>query len=63
MIQKYDFLVIGGGIAGMCYALSVANSGKGKVALVCKTTLDEANTAQKHRAVWAAGYQPCCRQF
>ena len=35
MIQKYDFLVIGGGIAGMCYALSVANSGKGKVALVC----------------------------
>lgn len=30
----------------MSYALKVANSGKGKVALVCKTTLDEANTAK-----------------
>lgn len=46
MVQEYDFLIIGGGIAGMSYALSVANSGKGKVALVCKTTLDEANTAK-----------------
>ena len=53
MIQKYDFLVIGGGIAGMCYALSVANSGKGKVALVCKTTLDEANTAKAQGGVAA----------
>ena len=42
MIQRYDFLVIGSGIAGMSYALKVAH--KGKVALVCKTTLDEANT-------------------
>ena len=46
MVHEYDFLIIGGGIAGMSYALSVANSGKGKVALVCKTTLDEANTAK-----------------
>ena len=30
----------------MSYALKVARSGKGKVALVCKTTLDEANTAK-----------------
>jgi L-aspartate oxidase len=30
----------------MCYALKVARSGKGKVAIVCKTTLDEANTAK-----------------
>ena len=43
MIYKYDYLVIGSGIAGMSFALKVANSGK--VALVCKTTLDEANTA------------------
>lgn len=42
MIRKFDFLVIGSGIAGMSYALKVAH--KGKVALVCKTTLDEANT-------------------
>ena len=41
MIRKFDFLIIGGGVAGMSYALKVANSGKGKVALVCKTTLDE----------------------
>ena len=46
MICKYDFLIIGGGVAGMSYALKVSKSGKGKVALVCKTTLDEANTAK-----------------
>ena len=46
MIYKSDFLVIGGGVAGMTFALKVANSGKGKVILVCKTTLDEANTAK-----------------
>ena len=43
MTRKYDYLVIGSGIAGMSFALKVA--GKGRVALVCKTTLDEANTA------------------
>lgn len=42
MQQKFDFLVIGSGIAGMSFALKVAN--KGKVALICKTTLEEANT-------------------
>lgn len=43
MTYKYDYLVIGSGIAGMSFALKVAHTGK--VALVCKTTLDEANTA------------------
>lgn len=43
MIYKYDYLVIGSGIAGMSFALKVAKTGK--VALVCKSTLDEANTA------------------
>lgn len=43
MTYKYDFLVIGSGIAGMSFALKVAQ--KGRVALVCKTTIDEANTA------------------
>ena len=42
MTRRYDFLVIGSGIAGMSYALKVADHGK--VALVCKTTLEEANT-------------------
>ena len=42
MVKKFDFLVIGSGIAGMSFALKVAD--KGKVALVCKTTLEDANT-------------------
>ena len=43
MIRKFDFLIVGSGIAGMSFALKVANNGK--VAILCKTTLDEANTA------------------
>lgn len=42
MVKKFDFLVIGSGIAGMSFALKVAH--KGKVALICKTNLEEANT-------------------
>jgi L-aspartate oxidase len=42
MVQRFDFLVIGSGIAGMSFALKVAN--RGKVALVCKSGLEEANT-------------------
>ncbi len=43
MTYKYDYLVIGSGIAGMSFALKVADNAK--VAIVCKSTLDEANTA------------------
>lgn len=43
-VKKYDFLVIGSGIAGMSFALKTAATGA-RVALVCKTTLEEANTA------------------
>ena len=42
MVRNFDFLVIGSGIAGMSYALKVAH--KGKVALICKAGLEEANT-------------------
>jgi len=42
MTRKYDFLVIGSGIAGMSFALKVA--GKGSVALICKSNLEDANT-------------------
>ena len=42
MVQQFDFLVIGSGIAGMSLALKVAD--KGKVAIICKTELEEANT-------------------
>ena len=43
MRREYDYLVIGSGIAGMSFALKVAGP-SARVALVCKTTLEEANT-------------------
>lgn len=42
MVYEYDYLVIGSGLAGMSFALKVADNAK--VALVCKTNLEEANT-------------------
>ena len=51
MIRKFDFLVIGSGVAGMSYALQVAESGRGRVALVCKTNIEEANTAKAQGGV------------
>lgn len=42
MVYKYDFLVIGSGIAGMSYALKVAKHGR--VAIAAKNTLEDANT-------------------
>ncbi len=46
MTRKYDFLIIGGGVAGMSFALKIAKTQKYKIALCCKTTLDEANTTK-----------------
>ena len=46
MVKKYDILIIGGGVAGMSFALKIARTQKYKIALCCKTTLDEANTAK-----------------
>ena len=55
MVYKYDFLIIGAGVAGMSYALKVARGLKAKepnaknehprICMICKTTLDEANTS------------------
>lgn len=42
MTHKYDFLIIGSGIAGLSYALKVANHGK--VAVISKTSLEDGNT-------------------
>ena len=42
MTYEYDFLVVGSGIAGMSFALKVAE--KGRVAVICKTGIEEANT-------------------
>lgn len=46
MVRKFDFLIIGSGVAGMSYALKVARANKGKIAILCKTTIEEANTAK-----------------
>lgn len=43
MTYRYDYLVIGSGIAGMSFALKAARRGY-KVAVICKSTLEEANT-------------------
>jgi L-aspartate oxidase len=43
MKHQYDFLVIGSGLAGLTYALKVAESGK--VAIVTKSTLSDTNTS------------------
>lgn len=51
MTYKYDFLIIGGGVAGMSYALKVAREHKGRVCLICKTTLDETNTTRAQGGV------------
>jgi len=46
MAKRYDYLVIGSGVAGMSFALKVAGRDGGRrVALVCKGSLDIANTA------------------
>lgn len=42
MTHKYDFLVIGSGIAGMSFALKVA--AHGKVAIITKNLLEDGNT-------------------
>src|SRR5690554_51713 len=42
MTHRYDFLVIGSGIAGMSFALKVA--AHGKVAIITKNLLEDSNT-------------------
>ena len=57
MVYKYDFLIIGAGVAGMSYALKIARGLAAKdaatgakepqhrICMICKTSLDEANTS------------------
>ncbi|TAJ13832.1 L-aspartate oxidase [Marinilabiliaceae bacterium JC017] len=56
MRREYDFLVIGSGIAGLSYALKVADAGT--VALVSKSTLDETNTAYAQGGISSVMYEP-----
>ena len=56
MTRRFDFLVIGGGMAGISFALKVAKHGK--VALLCKTTLDESNTTYAQGGIASVTYEP-----
>lgn len=56
MTREYDFLVIGSGIAGLSYALRVADHGK--VAVISKTELKETNTAYAQGGIASVMYQP-----
>lgn len=56
MQKKYDFLVIGSGLAGLSFALKVAD--KGKVAILTKTNLQETNTSYAQGGIAAVTYKP-----
>lgn len=56
MTHKYDFLVIGSGIAGISFALKAA--AYGKVALLCKTNLHESNTSFAQGGIASVTYEP-----
>ncbi|WP_291859672.1 L-aspartate oxidase, partial [Marinilabilia sp.] len=54
--KKFDFLVIGSGMAGLSFALKVA--GKGKVCIISKTKLDETNTSYAQGGISSVMYAP-----
>lgn len=56
MTKKYDFLVVGGGIAGISFALKASKFGR--VALLCKTTLEESNTSYAQGGIATVMYPP-----
>ncbi|MDO9154768.1 MAG: L-aspartate oxidase [Paludibacter sp.] len=56
MVRKFDFLVIGSGIAGISFALKASQYGK--VALLSKTTLDESNTTYAQGGIATVMYEP-----
>ncbi|MCK5170683.1 MAG: FAD-dependent oxidoreductase, partial [Bacteroidales bacterium] len=56
MIKETDFLVIGSGIAGLSFALKVADYSK--VILISKTTIDESNTKYAQGGIAAVTYEP-----
>ena len=56
MRQKTDFLVIGTGVAGLSYALKVAEYGQ--VILVAKSSIDEGSTKLAQGGIAAVMYHP-----
>lgn len=56
MLKQYDFLVVGSGLAGLSFALKVAD--KGKVAMLTKTHLEETNTSYAQGGIASVTYEP-----
>lgn len=56
MIKETDFLVIGSGIAGLSFALKVADYGK--VTIISKTNLEESNTKYAQGGIASVMYEP-----
>lgn len=56
MRKKTDFLVIGSGIAGLCFALKAANHGQ--VCLVTKSKIDDSATKYAQGGIAAVIYHP-----
>jgi L-aspartate oxidase len=56
MKKQYDFLVIGSGLAGLTYALKVADFGS--VAVVTKTSIEQTNTSYAQGGIAAVMYEP-----
>ena len=56
MNRTTDFLVIGSGMAGLSFALKVADYAN--VVLVCKSTIDETNTAFAQGGIASVMYEP-----
>lgn len=56
MRKEVDFLVIGSGVAGLCFALKAANYGK--VCIVTKTKTDEGSTRYAQGGIASVVYKP-----
>ncbi len=56
MKKRYDFVVVGGGIAGISFALKVAKYGK--VALLAKSKLEDSNTSYAQGGIATVMYPP-----
>ncbi len=56
MNERFDFLVIGSGIAGLSFALKVAKHGK--VCIVAKSSIDDTNTVYAQGGIASVLYNP-----
>jgi L-aspartate oxidase len=56
MEERFDFLVIGSGLAGLSFALKVADYGK--VCIVTKSAIDETNTSYAQGGIASVTYEP-----